>query len=260
MTKFILTLSMLAFCSVGFAQNLQARPANTLQSVGTKSDLFPAVPSAAPTDCLFSFASGVNNTFLRYCVAANGNIVQLETPLGHHQVSSDRGEGYGVCDLNSSVSYYDYAGNGNSGNWGQPTVVSHNATSVKIARTTADGLWTLTQTITQVPGTVSAKVAMSLKNNSNIAKTALLMRYANLDADGIALNNLDATINSAYGSNSTSDQGHLQNAFGLSLQNVGTSLFPYEGFVQTDHKVPRPATSAPSLQQALYSLLTVLSS
>jgi len=236
--RYILVLTILAFGAVGFAQNTVASRSNVPRSNDTV-----AAPNAAPaagTDCLFQFASGVNNTFLRYCVAANGNIVELETPLGQKQVSVDRGEGYGVCDVNTGVSYYDYGGNGNSGNWGTATVVSHNATSVKIARTTADGLWTLTQTITQVAGTVSAKVTMALKNNSGAPKTALLMRYANVDAGGIALNNLDGTINSAYASNSTSDQNHSSSAFGLTLQNIGTSLFPYEGFVQNGPQGPVP--------------------
>lgn len=241
MKKFLLVVTVLVLCSLSFAGDLSAASDNNQPRAEAAQ---PTPPSPlSTTNCSFTFTSGANNTFLQYCVTANGNIVQLETPLGHPQVSSDGGEGYGVCDQNTGVAYYDYAGNGDSGNWGPATVVSHNATSVKIARTTSDGLWTLTQTITQVGGTSSVKIAMALKNNSATLKSALLMRYANLDADGVVLNNLDGTINSAYGSNSISVPHGIGHAFGLVLQNVGTSRFPYDGFVQTGPQGPAPCNS-----------------
>jgi hypothetical protein len=40
-------------------------------------------------------------TFLNYCVTANGNIVQIESPQGHPLISL--GEGHGICDLNTQV-------------------------------------------------------------------------------------------------------------------------------------------------------------
>jgi hypothetical protein len=55
-------------------------------------------------------------------------------------------------------------------------VLSHDAKSVKIARTTADGNWTLTQTITQVTGPPSAKIAMALTNNTSVTRQAFLLR------------------------------------------------------------------------------------
>ena len=246
MKKLVLAVTVLALCSLSIAGDLSAANDNNQQQAATAGQQVEAAQAAphsplSATDCSFTFTAGANNTFLQYCVTANGNIVQLETPAGHPQVSSDGGEGYGVCDQNTGVAYYDYAGNGESGNWGPATVVSHNATSVKIARTTGDGLWTLTETITQVAGTSpSAKIAMTLNNNSATLKTALLMRYANVDADGVVLNNLDGTTNSAYGSNSSSNHNALQHAFGLVLQNIGTSRFPYVGFVQNGHQGPAP--------------------
>lgn len=51
---------------------------------------------------------------------------------------------------------------------------------VKIARTTADGAWTLTQTISIVGGANPyAKMIMALKNDSAETKEAYLIRYAN---------------------------------------------------------------------------------
>jgi hypothetical protein len=245
MKTYVLGFTVLALSSLGVAQSLRTaadshpRPA-AAASQKIVAQASPRSPQSS-TDCLFNFSSGSGNTSLSYCVAANGNIVQLETPSGHPQISTDRGEGYGLCDENTNAFYYDYAGNGDSGNWGPATVVSHNSKSVKIVRTTSDGLWTLTQTITDLGGTApTAKVAMAIKNNSGTTKVALLMRYADVDADGQQLNNLDATINSAYGSNSTSDQNNVSNAYGLVLQNVGNSRFPYEGFVQNGPQGPAP--------------------
>jgi len=68
------------------------------------------------------------------------------TPFNREHIAvGAAGEGYGVCDNTGAVAYFDYADYGDSGNWGAPTLVSQTATSVKIARTTSDGVWTLTQ-------------------------------------------------------------------------------------------------------------------
>ncbi len=51
---------------------------------------------------------------------------------------------------------------------------------VKIERTTSDGAWTLTQTISIVGGANPyAKMIMALKNNSGETKDAYLIRYGN---------------------------------------------------------------------------------
>jgi hypothetical protein len=52
---------------------------------------------------------------------------------------------------------------------------------VKIARTTVDGNWTLTQTITKVPSPASIKVVMALKNNQAVSDVAYLVRFADAE-------------------------------------------------------------------------------
>jgi len=116
--------------------------------------------------------------------------------------SGAAGEGYGVCDNTGAVAYFDYADYGDSGNWGAPTLVSRLLLSVKIARTTSDGVWTLTQTITPMAGTQSVRVIMALKNNTAVPRSFFLMRFADVDVSGTASNNFDATANSAFGWNS----------------------------------------------------------
>jgi hypothetical protein len=190
--------------------------------------------------CSFTFTSGFQLASLRYCVTANGNIIQFEAPKGTPLVATDDlGEGYGVCDTTTGTEYTDYGGFGDSGNWGAATVLSHDAKSVKIARTTADGNWTLTQTITQVTGPPSAQIAMALTNQTNTTKQEFLLRYADADADSRALNNLNGNNNSSFAWNSISlDPTGL---FGLVLQEIGAgrpnSSF---GYAQTTFHPPAP--------------------
>lgn len=145
--------------------------------------------------CPYTFTSGANNTYLNYCVSVNGNIFQLTTPQTHQSIFGS--EGYGLCNESPVASYWDWAANGNSGNWNPAILLSQTAKSVKIARTTADGTWTLTQTITQDPKTPSIKVVMALKNNTAVPHVAYLVRYADLDPDGND-NDFSATTNGAF--------------------------------------------------------------
>jgi hypothetical protein len=205
------------------------------------ADAAPVSPLATD-DCSYNFASGVNNTFLQYCVTVNGNIMQLTTPVGQPQITKGTdGEGYGVCDV-TGVSYSDYGLIGTTPNWNPASLVSLSGTSVKIARTTSDGIWTLTQTITEVVSNSSIKVVMALKNNTAATRNAFILRYADVDAVGQPLNNLDGTHNSAMAWMST-PRGAV-NGFGLMLQNVGTSLFDYDGFVQNIAQGPNPCNYA----------------
>jgi len=185
---------------------------------------------AATTSCSYGYTSGSSNTYLRYCVTVNGNIIELETPQGHEQIEFGTiGEGYGICNETPATEYHDYAGFGDSGNWAAPTLLSHTATSVKIARTTSDGDWTLTQTITQVAPTSSIKIVMALRNNTSTARVAYLLRYADVSADGRFLNTLDSTLNTVAGWNTSGSS----NPYGLQLQNVGTPPFSFwSGYAQ----------------------------
>jgi hypothetical protein len=205
-----------------------------------------SVSPLATDDCSYTFTSGVSNTFLTYCVTVNGNIMQLKTPLGVPQISSSTdGEGYGVCDVTGGiVAYSDYGNFGTTANWNPASLVSLTGTSVKIARTTSDGIWTLTQTITQVSSNSSIKIAMVLKNNTAAGRSVFILRYADVDAAGQNFDNLDGTHNTAMAWTSTPPG--TTNGFGLMLQNVGTSLFDYDGFVQNIPQGPNPCNYAAS--------------
>jgi len=235
--RLIIALNLLGMCSFASAQNrtqLQAAQEVTRSPMATST-------------CALSFTSGANDSFLKYCVTANGNIAQFEAPLGKEHIAVGTvGEGYGFCDLGTVVGYFDYSDFGDSGNWGAPTIVSQNAKSVKIARTTTDGIWTLTQTITQVAGiSPSVKITMTVKNNTSITRSLFFMRYADVDAGGDFLNNLDATQKSAFGWNSVASS----NPVGLLLQNAGA--FPADsspgGFTQNVPNGPDPCNFAAHL-------------
>jgi hypothetical protein len=204
--------------------------------------------SPQTADCAFAFSSGANNTYFRFCVTSTGNIPEIETPQGHLQMSSDRHEGYGICNETPAQAYYDYGQFGDSGNWGAATLVSQSPTTVKIARTTADGIWTITQTFTIVPSTPSVKVVMALKNNTAAARVAYLVRHADIDADwnnlGTDLNNFSATTSSAFGWNASIPFGS-NSGYGLELQELGEPQFGYmQGFARTSFQPPNPCDFA----------------
>jgi hypothetical protein len=251
MKKLIIAVIVPILCSLSFAQfpgGQRVHSAGTPQQqaaagLAQKSAAQARFHSPFATGaCSFTFTSGANLSFLKYCVTANGNITQLETPEGqeHINVGPDgvNGEGYGICDTDANVEYDDYAEFGDTGNWNAPSVISQSTKMLKIARTTADGAWTLAQTISQIAGgSPSVKIVMALKNNSKVAKTAFLVRYADVDADGLFANNLDATLGSAFAWNSIS----FNNPFGLALQNVGTPQAGLlVGFVQAGPGGPPP--------------------
>lgn len=179
---------------------------------------------AATTACSYKFTVSSKYSYLKYCVTANGNILAIETPSGHPQLGPG-GEGYGVCQERPAVEYHDYAAD-DSGNWNLPILVSNTASSVKIARTTSDGHWTLTQTITKGSGPPSIKVVMALKNNQNIAATAYLVRYADVDANGSPSNALGATADMAFGFN-TDPPAASHPRYGLLLENAGKQTFGF---------------------------------
>jgi hypothetical protein len=235
--KLFLAVIVLSLSSLTFAGTLNATPDNNQQQTapGQQKAADAQAPHSilASGTCAFNFSSGSNNTFLSYCVSANGNVFNLVTPVNQQQLFGR--EGYGICDINSNTEYFDYGLTGDTTNWQAATVLSHTATKVKIARTTSDGIWTLTQTIAQIPSSSSVKVTMALKNNTGVSREVQLSRFADIDAGGLTHSVLDATINDAMIFNSVG----RGNSFGLALQNVGTSPFTYLGFVQN--------TSAPLL-------------
>jgi len=227
MKKAVLAITVVALFSSSFASDLKATkvdPRSEAAAIAAQKTGAEAASRslAATSTCSYNFTSGTNNTFLKYCVTVNGNISQLMTPFNREHIAvGSAGEGYGVCDNTGAVAYFDYADYGDSGNWEAPTLVSQTVTSVKITRTTGDGVWTLTQTITQMASTQSVRVIMALKNNTAVPRSFFLMRFADVDVSGTASNNFDATANSAFGWNSAFSSTP---DYGLMVQNVGNPI------------------------------------
>ncbi|MBZ5654224.1 MAG: hypothetical protein LAO56_02980 [Acidobacteriia bacterium] len=190
LSKATLLFAVLAFSMLAFGQ-----PANQPQA-GTEA---PAI-----TACSFQYSSGPLATFTRYCLSANGNIVQFDSPSGFEYINNGGPvEGYGFCDVTPNVSYYDYASI-DSGNWGATTVTIPNATTAKFVRTTGDGIWQLTETVVQIKagamGPGSVKITMALKNLSTISRNVALLRVANVNAGPVAINDeFVSSFNSAFG-------------------------------------------------------------
>jgi len=197
--------------------------ANESQSLHRKA----AISDATDT-CTYTFTSGSGATYMKYCVTVNGTLAGFESPAGVEMLEQDGAfEGYGICDATTGSSYWDYNYT-DSGNWNAPVKVTSTATEVKITRTTSDGAWLLTQTISKVSGaSPAARIVMALKNTSGETKIAILVRYASFVPDDGAGSddfneNYDGSTDSAWGyiptfvSYSTSS-----GAYGLMLQNVG---------------------------------------
>ena len=98
---------------------------------------------------------------------------------------------------------------------------------VKIARTTSDGIYTLTMTFTKVTGTTPyAKITMALKNNTAVARDVYLIRWADIDpwdatSSGSFLESFDSTINAAWGYEALDYTGANYAGHGLMLENLG---------------------------------------
>jgi hypothetical protein len=210
---------------------------------------FPTQAAGADSDssCTYNFSSGSGNTFLQYCVADTGNIVTINTPQEHTLLQPGGGtDGYGICNQDfGAASYFDWGiRGGDSGNWNSPVLLSQTPKSVKIARTTSDGNWTLTQTITQVPSTPGIQIVMALKNNTALPRAAYLVRFADVNVDSNLLNDFSSTHNGAAGWTPTIPfAGNF--GTGLQLQNAGNSQFgSVSGYARTSFDGPNPCNFA----------------
>jgi hypothetical protein len=222
MKKIMLVVITLALCAASFAGTPQGSATTSQQNADAAIAQAGAPPQAATSTCSFTFTSGSNVTALQFCVTANGNIAQLATPFAREHIAVGTvGEGYAICDVNASVGYEDYADFGDTGNWGPATVASQSATSVKIVRSTSDGNFTLTQTITQVASNQSVKIVMALKNNTSADRAIMLHRYADVDVSFSTNNNFDATATSAFGWNPALG---VNPPFGLMIQNAANTV------------------------------------
>jgi hypothetical protein len=155
--------------------------------------------------CSYKFTSGSGVTYMNYCITVNGNFTNFESPSGVEMLDQHGSwEGYGVCDYETNVGYWDY-GYADSGNWKAPVKVTENATEVKIERSTSDGMYLLTQTISKVTGeSPEARIVMALKNTSGQERVAFLSRFAGFLPDkGASESNLnenyDGSLDSAWG-------------------------------------------------------------
>jgi hypothetical protein len=220
-----LALPTIAWCQGGEAQ------VNSYQAYSS---------GGASTDCTYQFSSGSGHTLTQYCLTENGNIVQFSNPgniqfFNKNTVSSPVSEGYGLCDFQAPDPYYDYASD--SRGWG-PTVISRqSAKTMQFVRKTEDGLWELTQSLTQVdasptsPGSV--RVVMTLRNLSGDERTVVLVRHANVNVNRISTDDrFYATRNFAYGA----EPGL---SFGLGL-TTNTFDFNAGGLTQSVPQGPNP--------------------
>ena len=234
MKKHVLALTVLAFCSVSFAGTPGQTEADANQQADTAAQESIAQTSISPfatTSCSYNFISGSSNTFLGYCVTVNGNILQIQTPFGQNMLGAN-GEGYGICNESPAINYTDY-GVSDTGNWKSAVVVSHSSTSVKIARTTADGRWTLTQTITMVPKTFSITVVMALKNNQSAAHVAYLVRFADAEPASPSPGDVVTQFWTGGLSSALARTYQLDPNYGLQLSNVGIPPFSFwQGYAQ----------------------------
>jgi hypothetical protein len=222
---------------------------NQLQSASARQSRITADTAAG---CSYSFTSGSGATYMDYCVTVNGTLANFESPAGIEMLyQNGAGEGYGVCEVQTGGSYWDY-NYGNSGNWNAPVTVTESATEVKIERSPADGSFLLTQTISKVSGTSpAARIVMSLKNTSGGVKTFYLMRYANFVPDQAAstgnyYESYDGSTDSAWGYipnfptySSTSGE------YGLMLNNIAepappSTVIVYYGYDYSSFFGPDP--------------------
>ena len=218
------------------------------ESINTRGGIRPDITET----CSYTFTNaGTGNSYMEFCVTVNGNIVSFQSPNGVEYISQGGfAEGYGICDTSTGVNYYDYAYE-DSGNWNAPVLVSSSATSVKISRSTSDGLFTLTQTIAKVAGTAPyARITMALRNNVKVAKTVYFLRYGDVDppnayaADTNFAESFDSTYDSAWGYTPLNYSGPDYAGYGLKLSVIGaptgTTGYSFEGIGQKISAGPTP--------------------
>ena len=219
-----------------------ATPLMAQDATEMASRVVPVTPDATTTCSYFFTVATPTSSGASFCVTVNGNVLLMDTPSGHHQIFSR--EGYSLCNESPAASYWDYAVYGDSGNWAAPVLLSLTTNSVKISRTTADGIWTLIQTITLDKNTPGAKIAMALKNNTTTPRVAYLVRFVDPSADSFVQNYFSATTDGAFAWNPSIPFGNPI-GYGLELANVGEPQFGYlQGFARTIPTGPNPCNFA----------------
>ena len=206
--KLVLLVALLSFASLSIAQDAPSTrvPANRDLSEA-RHDVQGAMAAApiAPSTvtCAASYASGYGERRTTDCVTVNGNISELSVN-GEEMINAGIvDEGYGLCDFNTGVSYFDYGANDSGNLLGSSFSLPNGKTAVS-TRITTDGIWQITNTVMQVlatntsPGKVIAKTVV--KNMTGISRGIFFLRHADLDANGnSATNDFDWGVNTAYG-------------------------------------------------------------
>ena len=230
--KTLALLIALTLTTAAFAQSHD--PIRAARSVSADAATAAVSPNAgvrpdATSACAYTFTSGGTggNQYLQYCVTVNGNVVEFQSPAGVEDIRAGLfTEGYAICDFFSGLGYHDYADWGDSDTgpgWGAPVLNTLNGTTVKITRSTLDGIWTLSQTFAQTATDASVKVTMGLKNNTAVARSVWLTRVVDIDANSTFPNIADGTQNTAFGY-----QASL--GYGLQLSLAAANPFPHYGF------------------------------
>ena len=201
-------------------------------------------PSTAGT-CQSVFTSGSGLTLLQFCVTVNGNITEFHGPAGWEHIAAGvpGQEGYGVCDNDTKVRYFDYTSD--SGNWSNAVITQPggpNTFPLKITRTSSDGVFTLTQAFSRNPSERIAKISMTLKNNAGSSKTFILVRFANVNAN---TSSLGTNLNNEFDSGGDSAWAYNLGLFGVRLSTVPTAL-EHAGFVDMTNDGPDPCAPGSS--------------
>lgn len=208
MKKATLLLGLITLAAAGFAQGAPPAGVSAQKTLNGAPD--------APYACQSTYTSGSGQTYLSFCVTQNGNLADFVSPSPYKQMYANA-EGYAVCDYDYNYSYYDWGQYGDSGNWSNSTVTQPNGPNtfpLTIKRNTSNGQWTLTQVFSRSTATPSVKIAMTLKNNTGVTKTAYFMRFADIDADDKTSNEFDGGRSSIW--------GYQSGSTGLMMRESGT--------------------------------------
>jgi hypothetical protein len=137
----------------------------------TFDDLEFTLATSAP--CVYSFGSGSGSSLVRYCVSANGTIVEIQSPAGQeHLAVGEVLEGYVIC-TGTTVHAWDLSSDADG--FGATTVIKPpNATSVTLRRSSAqyqldqvfkldkaEKEMTITVTVTNISGAMIPDVRLT---------------------------------------------------------------------------------------------------
>jgi hypothetical protein len=107
MTVWVVAVAVAAGGALVQAQSASLQnPAAVPGSAGPAAiDVNGGASPLATASCAYNFSvAGPQNSFLKYCVTVNGNIVSFNSPNGYDQIAQGGiAEGYGICDTIDGV-------------------------------------------------------------------------------------------------------------------------------------------------------------